>query len=118
MLIPEVANSQAISILIELGITFSILLTMLTIDFSFLEKSIERFSLVQIASALVGLATLLIVFHLLKIDLVLAVIFLACIIGSSTVIALRSLLAIDALNSNEGQTILGLQIINLSLIHI
>lgn len=112
MLIPEVANSQAISILIELGITFSILLTMLTIDFSFLEKSIERFSLVQIASALVGLATLLIVFHLLKIDLVLAVIFLACIIGSSTVIALRSLLAIDALNSNEGQTILGLQIIN------
>ncbi|MEM5828831.1 MAG: hypothetical protein QW480_01140, partial [Candidatus Aenigmatarchaeota archaeon] len=71
MLIPEVANSQAISILIELGITFSILLTMLTIDFSFLEKSIERFSLVQIASASIGLVILLIVFHLLKIDLVL-----------------------------------------------
>ncbi|MBU5678406.1 MAG: cation:proton antiporter [Candidatus Aenigmatarchaeota archaeon] len=112
MLIPEIANSQAISILIELGITFSILLTMLTIDFSFLEKSIEKFSLVQIASASIGLVILLLVFHLLKMDLILAVIFLACIIGSSTAIALRSLLAIDALNSKEGQIVLGLQIIN------
>lgn len=112
MLIPEIANSQAISILIELGITFSILLTMLSIDFSILEKSIEKFSLVQITSASIGLATLLIVFNLLKIDTTFAIIFLACIIGSSTVVALRSLLAIDALNSKEGQTILGLQIIN------
>ncbi|MEM7816510.1 MAG: cation:proton antiporter [Candidatus Aenigmatarchaeota archaeon] len=112
MLVPDIVNSPAISILIEIGIIFSILRTMLAIDFSFLEKSIEKFSLIQIASALFGLGTLLIVFNLLKIDTILAVIFLACIIGSSTVIALRSLLAIDALNSKEGQTILGLQIIN------
>lgn len=112
MLIPEIVSSQAISILAELGITFSILLTMLAIDFSILEKSIERFSLVQITSASIGLVTLLLVFSLLNIEITTAVIFLACIIGSSTAIALRSLLTIDALNSKEGQSILGLQIIN------
>lgn len=112
MLIPGIAESQAIGILAELGITFSILLTMLAIDFSILERSVEKFSLVQITSASIGLLTILIAFNLLNIGITPAVIFLACIIGSSTVIALRSLLSIDALNSKEGQSILGLQIIN------
>lgn len=112
MLIPEIARSQAVGILSELGITFSILLTMLAIDFSILEKSTEKFTLVQITSAIIGLIAISSAFYFLGIDLILAIIFLACIIGSSTSIALRSLLAIDALKSKEGQSILGLQIIN------
>ena len=112
MLIPEIASSQSISILAQLGITFSILLTMLAIDFSVLENSIERFSFIQITTALTGLLILLFTFNYFGIDIGLTPIFLACVIGSSTTIAMKSLLSIEAINTKEGQKILGLQIIN------
>ncbi|MEM7826862.1 MAG: cation:proton antiporter [Candidatus Aenigmatarchaeota archaeon] len=104
--ITTISESLAVQVIANLGLIFLILLTVMSVDFGQAEKNIEKFIYSHI---IIILLTSIILFGIMKEN---TIIFLACIIGSSTSIALRSLISIDAINSKEGQTILGMQLIN------
>ena len=105
-------DSLTIRVVAELGIIFLILLTMLSFDLREIEHEIERMVLMQVVSAAVLFLLLLGVLSLAGIGYNTILVAAAAVFGSSTVISARTLLALDEINSREGQAILGLQVVN------
>jgi len=107
-----VVNSTTIQIISQLGAMFLILLTTLSIDFSKIDNNIEKLVVIQIVSAAIIFLILLGISMFMGMNLNLSLVVAVAIFGSSTTIAARTLMAMDAINSSEGQTIIGLQIVN------
>ncbi len=106
------AASETIHVVAQIGIMFLILLTMLSIDLDSIEGNLERLILSQVCTAVIIFLLLAALFAHLGLDLGLVPVVGAAIFGSSTVIAVRSLLALGRLNSPEAQTIIGFQVMN------
>jgi Kef-type K+ transport system membrane component KefB len=107
-----VTNLDTIQIVAQLGTMFLILLTMMTIDFSKIEKDIEKYVAAQAISASVIFMLLLAFSSMLSIKFDLMLFIVVSIFGSSTAIAARTLMTMNVMTSKEGQAIIGLQIIN------
>ena len=107
-----VAKGPTIDIVAQLGAMFLILLTMMTIDFSKIDREIEKLVAAQVISAGLILLMLLAFFRMMNIPINLMLFVAVAIFGSSTAIAARTLMTMNVMNSKEGQAIVGLQIIN------
>lgn len=107
-----VVNSTTIQIISHLGVMFLILLTTISIDFSRIDRDIEHLVTIQIISAALIFLIFLGISMSMGINLVLSLVMAAAIFGSSTAITARTLMSMDTINSPEGQTIIGLQIVN------
>jgi Kef-type K+ transport system membrane component KefB len=108
----DLAGSTTVQIIAQLGILFMILLAMIAIDLSSIEKEIERLVLAQAVSAVIIYALLLTILPALGLTLDQTLVIWAAIFGSSTVISARTLLSINGISSREGQAVIGLQIVN------
>ncbi|MDI6876604.1 MAG: cation:proton antiporter [Methanomicrobiales archaeon] len=106
------AASETIRVVSQIGIMFLILLTMLSIDLDTIEGNLERLILSQVCTAAVIFLLLALLFAHLGLDPGLVPVVGAAIFGSSTVIAVRFLFALGRLNSPEGRTIIGFQVMN------
>jgi Kef-type K+ transport system membrane component KefB len=107
-----VSMSTTIDIVANLGLMFLILLTMLSIDLSKIDKEIEKLVAAQAATAVIMFAIIFAAMKFLNVNFNIALIAFAAIFGSSTAISARSLMSIKSMESKEGQAIIGLQIIN------
>lgn len=107
-----VSASETINIVSNLGVMFLILLTMMSIDLSRIEKEVEKLVAAQAISAIIMFVVIYAGMKILNFDFNLTIIAFAAIFGSSTAISARSLMSIKSMESKEGQAIIGLQIIN------
>lgn len=112
MLIPGIRGSVTVNVVAQIGVILLILLTMLRIDLHEIEEEMERLVFMQVASALVIFILLTAFFLFLgwSMDPILTV--AAAVFGSSTAISLKTISSLGAIGSKEGQTIVGLQIVN------
>jgi Na+:H+ antiporter len=108
----DLAGSTTVQIVAELGILFMILLAMIAIDLSSIEKEIERLVLAQAVSAVIIYALLGTILPVLSLTVDQTLVIWAAIFGSSTAISARALLSINGISSREGQAVIGLQIVN------
>jgi len=108
----DLAGSTTVQIVAQLGIMFMILLAMIAIDLSSIEKEIERLVLAQAVSAVVIYALLITLLPILSLTVNQTLVIWAAIFGSSTAISARTLLSINGISSREGQAVIGLQIVN------
>jgi len=107
-----VTNSLSIQIVANLGIMFLILLTTMSIDFKKIDKELEKLVAIQVITAAIIFAALVVIFKVMSMDFNLSLVLAVAIFGSSTSIAARTLMTMDVINSKEGQAIIGLQIVN------
>jgi len=108
----DLAGSTTVQIVAQLGIMFLILLAMISIDLSSIEKEMERLVLAQAVSAVIIYALLVTVLPLLSVSVDQTLVIWAAVFGSSTAISARTLLSINGISSREGQAVIGLQIVN------
>jgi Kef-type K+ transport system membrane component KefB len=108
----DLAGSTTVLVIAQLGILFLILLAMISIDLSSIEKEIERLVLAQAVSAVIIYALLLTILPVLGLSMDQTLVIWAAVFGSSTAISARTLLSINGISSREGQAIIGLQIVN------
>jgi Kef-type K+ transport system membrane component KefB len=108
----SVSQSSAINVVADLGLLFLVLITLMSMDISTLNKNIEKYVFSQIITAGLGIFIIASFFSFLGINTSLSLILLASLIGSSTAIALRSLTNLDALNTEDAKNILSLQVVN------
>ncbi|MDD1664012.1 MAG: cation:proton antiporter, partial [Methanomicrobiales archaeon] len=108
----DLAGSTTVQIIAQLGILFMILLAMIAIDLSSIEKEIERLVLAQAVSAVIIYALLLTILPALGLTVDQTLVIWAAVFGSSTAISARTLLSINGISSREGQAVIGLQIVN------
>ena len=108
----DLAGSTTVQLIAELGILFLILLAMISIDLSSIEKEIEKLVLAQAVSAVIIYALLITLLPVFHITVDQSLVIWAAIFGSSTAISARTLLSINGISSREGQAIIGLQIVN------
>ncbi|MDD1657045.1 MAG: cation:proton antiporter [Methanomicrobiales archaeon] len=112
VLITSLAGSATIQLVAQLGIMLLILLTMMVIDLSSIEKDIEKLVIAQAVSAVIIYALLVTFSSVFSLSLSQALVVWAAIFGSSTAISARTLIAMDSISTREGQAVIGLQIIN------
>jgi Kef-type K+ transport system membrane component KefB len=108
----DLAGSTTVQIVAQLGIMFMILLAMIAIDLSSIEKEIEKLVLAQAVSAVIIYALLITLLPILSLTVNQTLVVWAAIFGSSTAISARTLLSINGISSREGQAVIGLQIVN------
>jgi len=108
----DLQGSATIQIVAQLGIMFLILLAMISIDLSSIEREIEKLVLAQAISAVIIYALLVTVLPLLGLTVDQTLVIWAAVFGSSTAISARTLLSINGISSREGQAVIGLQIVN------
>ncbi|MDD1651609.1 MAG: cation:proton antiporter [Methanomicrobiales archaeon] len=111
-LVTSLADSATIQLVAELGIILLILLTMMVIDLSSIEKDIEKLVIAQAVSAVIIYALLVTLSSVFTLSIPQTLVVWAAIFGSSTVISARALMAMNSITSREGQAVMGLQIIN------
>jgi Kef-type K+ transport system membrane component KefB len=112
VLFTTLAGSATIQLVAQLGIMLLILLTMMVIDLSSIEKEIEKLVIAQAVSAVIIYALLVTLSSVFSLSLPQALVVWAAIFGSSTAISARTLIAMNSISSREGQAVIGLQIIN------
>ncbi|HMK16059.1 MAG TPA: cation:proton antiporter, partial [Methanomicrobiales archaeon] len=108
----DLAGSTTVQIVDQLGIMFMILLAMIAIDLSSIEKEIEKLVLAQAVSAVIIYALLGTILPVLGLTVNQTLVIWAAVFGSSTAISARTLLSINGVSSREGQAVIGLQIVN------
>ena len=108
----DLAGSATVLVIAQLGVLFLILLAMISIDLSSIEREIERLVLAQAVSVVIIYALLLTILPALGLTLSQTLVIWAAVFGSSTAISARTLLSINGISSREGQAIIGLQIVN------
>jgi len=108
----DLAGSTTVQIVAQLGIMFMILLAMIAIDLSSIEREIEKLVLAQAVSAVIIYALLVTLLPALDLSVNQTLVIWAAIFGSSTAISARTLLSINGISSREGQAVIGLQIVN------
>jgi Kef-type K+ transport system membrane component KefB len=108
----DLAGSATVQLVAQLGIMFMILLAMIAIDLSSIEREMERLILAQAVSAVIIYALLITLLPILSLTLDQTLVIWAAIFGSSTAISARTLLSINGISSREGQAVIGLQIVN------
>jgi Kef-type K+ transport system membrane component KefB len=108
----DLAGSTTVQLIAELGILFMILLAMISIDLSSIEKEIEKLVLAQAVSAVIIYALLGMILSALSLTVDQTLVIWAAVFGSSTAISARTLLSINGISSREGQAVIGLQIVN------
>ena len=108
----DLAGSTTVLVIAQLGVLVLILLAMISIDLSSIEKEIEKLVLAQAISALVIYALLVTILPLLGLAGDQTLVIWAAVFGSSTAISARTLLSINGVSSREGQAVIGLQIVN------
>ncbi len=108
----DLAGSETVQLVAQLGIMFLILLAMIAIDLSSIEQEIERLVLAQAVSAAIIYALLVAILPVLGITGNQTLVIWAAIFGSSTAISARTLLSINGISSRAGQAVIGLQIVN------
>jgi Kef-type K+ transport system membrane component KefB len=91
---------------------FLILLAMIAIDLSSIEREIEKLILAQAVSAVIIYALLITLLPILNLTVNQTLVIWAAIFGSSTAISAKTLLSINGISSREGQAVIGLQIVN------
>jgi len=112
VLFTALEGSATIQLVAQLGIMLLILLTMMVIDLSSIEKEIEKLVIAQAVSAVIIYALLVTLLSVFSLSLPQALVVWAAIFGSSTAISARTLLAMNSMSTREGQAVIGLQIIN------
>ncbi|HMA05425.1 MAG TPA: cation:proton antiporter [Methanomicrobiales archaeon] len=108
----DLAGSETVQLVAQLGIMFLILLAMISIDLSSIEREIERLVLAQAVSAVIIYALLVTILPALSLTVNQTLIIWAAIFGSSTAISAKTLLTINGISTKEGQAVIGLQIVN------
>jgi Kef-type K+ transport system membrane component KefB len=108
----DLAGSETVQLVAQLGIMFMILLAMIAIDLSSIEREMERLVLAQAVSAVIIYALLVTILPVLGLTVDQTLVIWAAIFGSSTAISARTLLSINGISSREGQAVIGLQIVN------
>jgi Kef-type K+ transport system membrane component KefB len=108
----DLAGSTTVLVIAQLGVLFLILLAMISIDLSSIEKEIERLVLAQAVSAVIIYALLLALLSALGLSMDQTLVIWAAVFGSSTAISARALLSINGISSREGQAVIGLQVVN------
>jgi len=108
----DLPGSTTVQIVAQLGIMFMILLAMIAIDLSSIEKEIEKLVLAQAISAVIIYALLGTILPALGLTVNQTLVIWAAVFGSSTAISARTLLSINGISSREGQAVIGLQIVN------
>jgi Na+:H+ antiporter len=108
----DLAGSTTVQIVAQLGIMFMILLAMIAIDLTSIEKEIEKLVLAQAVSAVIIYALLGTILPVLGLTVDQTLVIWAAVFGSSTAISARTLLSINGVSSREGQAVIGLQIVN------
>ena len=108
----DLPGSTTVQIVAQLGIMFMILLAMMSIDLSSIERDIEKLVLAQAVSAVIIYALLITLLPILSLTVDQTLVIWAAIFGSSTAISARTLLSINGISSREGQAVIGLQIVN------
>jgi Kef-type K+ transport system membrane component KefB len=112
VLFTSLAGSATIQLVAQLGIMLLILLTMMVIDLSSIEKDIEKLVIAQAVSAVIIYALLVTLSSAFSLSLPQALVIWAAIFGSSTAISARTLISMNGISTREGQAVIGLQIIN------
>jgi len=107
-----VTNSTPIQVISQLGLIFLILITTMSIDFSKIEEQIEKLVTAQILSLLIQFVLLIVVMFLFGLNFYFVLLIMAGTFGTSTSLAIRTIFSLKALDSKEGQAIVGLEIIN------
>lgn len=107
-----VTNSTAIEVVSQLGLIFLILITTMSIDFSKIDENIEKLVTAQILSLAIQLTLLIVVMFFFELNFYIVLLIMAGTFGTSTSLALTTVFSLKALDSKEGQTIVGLEIIN------
>jgi Kef-type K+ transport system membrane component KefB len=108
----DLPGSETVQLVAQLGIMFMILLAMISIDLSSIEREIEKLVLAQAVSAVIIYALLITLLPILNLTVNQTLVIWAAIFGSSTAISARTLLSINGISSREGQAVIGLQIVN------
>jgi Kef-type K+ transport system membrane component KefB len=108
----DLPGSGTVQLIAQLGIMFLILLAMIAIDLSSIEREIEKLVLAQAVSAVIIYALLGTILPVLSLTVNQTLVIWAAIFGSSTAISARTLLSINGIASREGQAVIGLQIVN------
>lgn len=107
-----VTNIETIEIVANLGLMFLILLTMMSIDLSKIDKEIEKLVAAQAITAALIFVLIFLAMKIISADFNIVILAFAAVFGSSTAISARTLMSMNVMNSKEGQAIIGLQIIN------
>jgi Kef-type K+ transport system membrane component KefB len=108
----DLPGSGTVQLVAHLGIMFLILLAMIAIDLSSIEREIEKLILAQAVSAVIIYALLITLLPILNLTVNQTLVIWAAIFGSSTAISAKTLLSINGISSREGQAVIGLQIVN------
>jgi Kef-type K+ transport system membrane component KefB len=108
----DLPGSGTVQLVAHLGIMFLILLAMVAIDLSSIEREIEKLILAQAVSAVIIYALLITLLPILNLTVNQTLVIWAAIFGSSTAISAKTLLSINGISSREGQAVIGLQIVN------
>jgi len=96
----------------ELGLLFMILLVSLTIDWKILEGRAERFSWMELTRVILVTVAVYIISVLLGWDIYTTVVMGTVIAIASTAIVARTLTDMKLFNSSEGQTLIGLEVVD------
>jgi Kef-type K+ transport system membrane component KefB len=97
----DLAGSTTVQIIAELGILFMILLAMISIDLSSIEKEIEKLVLAQAVSAVIIYALLVTLLPVFSLTVEQTLVIWAAIFGSSTAISARTLLSINGISTRS-----------------
>jgi Kef-type K+ transport system membrane component KefB len=108
----DLAGSLTVQLVAQLGILFLILLAMIAIDLSSIDREIERLVLAQVVSAVIIYALLVTILPILGLSGNRTLVIWAAVFGSSTAISARTLLSINGISTREGQAVIGLQVVN------
>ncbi len=107
-----VKSSPIVNATSQLGLMFLVLLTTLAIDWKKIENKAEMFSIIEIIMALIIFLVTYFIGVFLNWNFYLRVVIAFALVQSSLVIASRGLASINKLGSPEGESIIGLQVID------
>lgn len=107
-----VNSSQIVEVISQLGLMFLVLLTTLAIDWKKIDNKVESYSFIELMMAIIVLAITYFVGAYLKWNFYTAVVVALALMQSSLAIASRTLANIGALNSKEGEAVIGFQVVN------
>ncbi len=107
-----VKTSQIVEVISQLGLMFLVLLTTLAIDWKKIENKVESYSFIELVMAIIVLVITYFAGAYLKWNFYTAVVVALALMQSSLAIASRTLANIGALNSKEGEAVIGFQVVN------
>ncbi len=105
-------SSPIVESISQLGLMFLVLLTTLSIEWKKIENKVELYSVIELVMAVAVFAITYVAGMFLGWNIYIIAVVTLALMQSSLVIASRTLANLGELNSREGETIMGFQVIN------